>query len=433
MRISMKLKIIKLKANNIYSGILLVLFAISGNISFSQNNNASYIFGHSLVNHSADQSTQNRSNIPDWMYLLAQQADNEYSVDGQFGFLPLQAVPPIFQWGFIDAPNTRTNESNNDFGSWDYDNTIVTLANFIQQTATPSQNAFCDQQYIEDCNQDPNALSSVEAVLRILDYVRQEEPGIDFYIYENWPEFNGTFPPVSQAEEDLEFGAFYDYTREEFHDWWITLQDEVLVERPDANVKLIPVGPILADLFSDNGILANIRATTLYEDAAPHGFPVLYFLTALIHYSVLYGEQPPANFQFPDADLAAPIRIPDMVKNNYTTIVNFIWNSLQGYTFDNGESRVFLSNQVLSVDDLSIHTLKPILYPNPGNGIFNLELPNSTIFPVEVKVINTIGQVIDAVSITDHQSTKFNLDKKGTFFLKIIGDQYSDIVKLIVR
>ncbi|WP_378178297.1 T9SS type A sorting domain-containing protein [Aquimarina sp. SS2-1] len=412
---------------------LLFLFMFFTEGSICQISNSSYIFGHSLVNHSADPSTQNRSNIPDWMYLLAQQAGNGYSVDGQFGFLPLQELPPIYQWGFIDAPNTRTNESNEDFGSWDYDNVIVTLANFIQQTSTPSQNAFCDEPYYYDCNQDPNALSSVEAVLRVLDYARNEESGINFYIYENWPEFNGTFPSVSQEEEDREFGAFYEYTRGEFHDWWITLQDEVLAARPDVDVKLIPVGPILADLFSDNGILGDIPASTLYEDSAPHGYPVVYFLTALIHYSVLYGERPPTNFQFPDADLPAPIRIPDMVKNNYAAIVDFIWNSLQQYTFSTGESRVFLTSQMLSTDDISIQTPKPILYPNPGNGVVNLELPNSTIFPVEVKVINTIGQVIDVVSITDHQSTTFNLDKKGTFFLKIIGDQYSDIVKLIVK
>ncbi|WP_108805204.1 T9SS type A sorting domain-containing protein [Aquimarina sp. Aq107] len=429
----MILKITKLITASYSLKYLFIILAFSFQSAFSQTENKSYFFGHSLVNHSADQSTQNRSNIPDWMFLLAQQAGSDYSVDGQFNFLPLQELPAIYQWGFIDAPSARTNETNNDFGSWDYDNVIVTLANFIQQTSTPSQNAFCDQEYVEDCDEDPNALSSVEAVLRILDYSRDEEPGINFYIYENWPEFNGTFPPVSQTEEEQEFGAFYDYTRGEFHDWWITLQDEVLATRPDANVKLIPVGPILSDLFSDNGILSEIAATTLYEDSAPHGYPVLYFLTALIHYSAIYGEQPPLNFQFPDADLPAPIRIPDIVKNNYPSIVNFIWNSLQEYTFSNGESRVFLENQILSVDDLSIHTPKPIIYPNPGNGVFNLELSDATVFPIDIKIVNTIGQLIDEVSITDHQSANINLDKKGAFFLKIIGDQYSDIVKLIVK
>ncbi|WP_299218440.1 T9SS type A sorting domain-containing protein [uncultured Aquimarina sp.] len=429
----MNLKITKTHLRNIFNSTLTLVLLLCCQVGSSQTNNNSYIFGHSLVNHSANQATQNRSNIPDWMYLLAQQAGNDYSVDGQFGFLPLQQLPPTFQWGFINAPNTRTNEANEDFGSWDYNNVIITLANFIQQTSTPSQNAFCDQQYIEDCNLDPNALSSVEAVVRILDYARTEESGIDFYIYENWPEFNGTFPTVSEEQEAQEFGAYYGYTKGEFHDWWITLQDEVLAARPDSNAKLIPVGPILADLLSDAGILSDIPSNVLYEDGAPHGYPVIYFLTALIHYSVIYGEQPPANFQFPDADLAAPIRIPDTVKNNYTAIVDFIWNSLQTYLFNNGESRVFLPSQVLSVNDITVNIPKPILYPNPGNGIFNLELPNSTIFPVELKVINTIGQVIDVVSITDHQSTKFNLDKKGTFFLKIIGDQYSDIVKLIVK
>lgn len=418
---------------SILESVSLILFMLIGTASFSQQSNNSYIFGHSLVNHSADQATQNRSNIPDWIYLLSQQAGNQYTVDGQFNFLPLQQLPPIFQWGFIDAPNTRTNESNDDFGSWNYDNVIVTLANFIQQTSTPSENAFCDPQYVEDCNEDPNALSSVEAVLRILDYARTEETGIHFYIYENWPEFNGTFPPNSQAQEDQEFGAFYDYTRGDFHDWWITLQDEVLALRPDAEVKLIPTGPILADLFSDQGLLSDISATTLYEDAAPHGYPVLYFLAALVHYSVIYGERPPANFQFPDEALASPIQIPDTVKNNYNAIVDFIWNSLQNYTFDNGDSRVFLENQTLSIEDISTNAQKPILYPNPGNGTFNLELPQTTIFPVEVKIVNTIGQVVDKISIADHQSTNFNLDKKGTFFLKIIGDQYSDIVKIIAR
>ncbi|RZS90599.1 T9SS type A sorting domain-containing protein [Aquimarina brevivitae] len=408
------------------------LFVVT-NTSFAQLSNRSYIFGHSLVNHSADQTTQNRSNIPDWLHLLAEQAGNDYAVDGQFNFLPFQQLPPIYHWSFIDAQRARTDESNTDFGSIDYDNVIVTLANFIQPSSAPSDNAFCDQQYINNCNEDPNALSSVEAVVRILDFARQEEPTIDFYIYENWPEFYGTFPPTSDEEEATEFGAFYDYTRGDFHNWWIDLQDEVLAARPDSNVKLIPVGPILADLFSDTGILADIPAATLYEDAAPHGYPVVYFLTALIHYSVLYGEQPPADFQFPDENLAAPIRIPDLVKNNYNTIVSYIWDRLQDYTFASGESRVFVNDPTLSVDELSLQQEKILLYPNPGSERFMLRVPQNTAFPISLHIVNTLGQLVENISITDPQLTEFRFNKKGTFFVNVQGEQFSDTIKMVVQ
>jgi len=46
-----------------------------------------YIFGHSLVHHVLGASPTIQ-NIPYWLYELSSEGGHEYSIDGQFGFLP---------------------------------------------------------------------------------------------------------------------------------------------------------------------------------------------------------------------------------------------------------------------------------------------------------------------------------------------------------
>jgi hypothetical protein len=119
----------------------------------------------------------------------------------------------------------------------------------------------------------------------------------------------------------------------DFHQWFLDYHDALLSARPGSQIKMIPVGPLLSGLFTQTP-LQGIPLTSLYEDDAPHGQPTLYFLASLVTYSAIYKTQPPANLNIPNT-------VHPLVRDNYTLVINYIWNELQNFDHESGESRVF--------------------------------------------------------------------------------------------
>ena len=285
-----------------------------------------YIFGHSLIVHTPPKypTPSDETTVPHWLHFLAQASGFTYKVDGQYGFLMQHSVmPPRPQWGFKDVEGIWG--ENGDFPSSDYNAVLLTAANFIQyQPAT--------QPYDGD---NPTNTTPVNETLKIIDWVSTSEPGISIYIYENWPDMASYVDDGEDFNPTKEqFAAYNAYTLSSFHTWWLDYHDEVVAQRPNANVKMIPVGPILSNLLT-NTVLSEIPITDLYEDNAPHGKPTLYFLASLITYMSMYEVQPAANFEIPEDTVHATVR------NNYTMIVNYIWKELQNFNFDSGQSRVW--------------------------------------------------------------------------------------------
>ncbi|MFK7802210.1 MAG: T9SS C-terminal target domain-containing protein [Anaerolineae bacterium] len=266
-----------------------------------------FIFGHSLIVHATD---SDETTVPHWVHAFAQEAGYTYAVDGQYGFLPQHAnLPPNAQWGFAGVPGVWDAESGEEFSEVDFTTILLTAGNFIQyQPATVPYDG-----------DNPDNTTPLGATLDIIDWVIEQEPGIDIYIYENWPDMapylsNG-FPPTAE-----EFAAYNAYVENDFHAWWVDYLDEITKARPDANVKMIPVGPIITTLLTESE-LNQIPITELYEDDAPHGEPTLYFLAGLITYMDIYGEKAPADFEIPST-------VHPLVQNNYTDVVDDIWNEL---------------------------------------------------------------------------------------------------------
>jgi len=285
----------------------------------SSTNLKTYFFGHSLVNHSIPilPTNSNETSIPHWLALLSVEAGYGFTADGQYGFLGNHAqLPPIDQWGFdMVASGWNGSFIDSNFGA-----VILTAANFIQyQPATEPYYG--------------STVTPLDHTLAIVDYVRQQAPDAAFYIYENWPDMGGFANPFPPTEQSLQ--GYHDYTQNGFHDWWLDYQDLVNAARPNANVKMMPVGPILAKLLTDtNLLLRNIPVTDLYEDDAPHGRPTIYLLAALVHYMVLHQELAPQTYVIPDT-------IHPIVRDQYSQIIDYIWNELQLFTDDNGNSRIW--------------------------------------------------------------------------------------------
>ncbi len=284
-----------------------------------------YIFGHSLLDHRPpiDPVTPDETTVPHWMYLLAEHSGHTYGATGQYGFLRSHAnLPPGPQWGYAEVPGVWDTDFQPLFGQANLYNVIITAANFVQNL--PPTVPYDDG--IED------GLTPVSATETIVDWLgTQEDDSLNIFIYENWPEM-GSFLANGWPATEAEYDSYNTYLRGDFHSWWIDYYNALTTTRPNANIKMIPVGPIIADL--SDGLLSNIPVAEYYEDADPHGRPNIYFLAGLITYMAIYEEMAPLDFQIPSS-------ISTEISSNFSAVVNFIWTELNNFTDADGNNIVF--------------------------------------------------------------------------------------------
>ena len=281
----------------------------------------SYFFGHSLMYHTAtDYPNKNHLAMPYWVGQLAGANGQTLLATGEFRTANYQ-LPPQASWVF-DGVDPGW---GGDFASSDYDTVVYTEQNFVQDV--PPDTVYFDG------SGDP-----IGSVLRVLDYARTQEPGINFYIYQSWPDGEiimpnydppngGNVMPTAQ-----QVATYYEMALGVDHAWWLELQDEVSAIR--SNVKMVPLGFILCRLLTEMPDLAAIPFEDLYEDNAPHGRPTIYFLAGMIQYAAMYQQRPPAGF-------AVPAVINSAVDDNYDAIAAFIWDELNSFNFPDGSSRVW--------------------------------------------------------------------------------------------
>lgn len=279
-----------------------------------------YIFGHSLIVHDPPliPTPSDETSVPHWMASLATTSNFDYAVAGQYGFLQQHDdLPPISQWGF-DSVESAWDSDIESFSDANFNTVLLTPANFIQYQAS-------------DVNYYNGNVSPVEATLTINDWVRDQEPGIIFYIYENWPDM----APYIDGElpTEAELAAYHAITQEEFHAWWIDYHDHLVAARPEDKIRMIPVGPIIGKILSETELI-NIPITELYEDDAPHGRPTIYFLAGLITYMAMYGLEAPSDYQIPNT-------VHELVSDHYEEVVDLVWEELNEFNFENGSSRVW--------------------------------------------------------------------------------------------
>lgn len=286
-----------------------------------------YIFGHSLIDHRPpiNPTPSDETTVPHWLYLLSQEAGRSFQAAGQYGFLTSHDnLPPQAQWGYDIVPGAW-DQDNESFADADLYTVLITAANFIQYQAP-------DLAY-----EDPNNTAGdtpISATITIVDWLKtQEDDSLTIYLYENWPDMAGFLSNGWPASAN-EFANYNNYLNGDFHQWWIDYHDALILARPNDDIKMIPVGPIIADLLG--GLLSEIPLESLYEDDAPHGRPSIYFLASLITYMATNEEKAPSTF-------SVPAIIDQAVSENYQEVINFIWAELNSFTDHEGNSRVFIN------------------------------------------------------------------------------------------
>ncbi|MFK7978175.1 MAG: hypothetical protein AB8C02_18725 [Halioglobus sp.] len=275
-----------------------------------------YVMGHSLWQHASfDYHTG------EWLARFADHANKQSTWTGRFGQLDQHSgALPIDTHNEVDAafgypsstPVVDAWTPGNSWNSVGFDHVVTMPWNFAQ-TDTPF-------------NGTPDPLSYA---LNVVDFWMANAPTARRLILEHWPE-TSMVPgvPGSPNLSNSQWRSYWEFTRDEYHIWFTGFEDAIATARPTADISMIPVGPVLADLFLDESYMANVPSTNYFEDDAPHGLPALYFLSALVWYQQLYGVPVAPTYSIPTT---LPVDIPNEVRNNFSAILAFIDSRLHYY------------------------------------------------------------------------------------------------------
>jgi len=235
---------------------------------------------------------------------LAQANSKGHGGTGQFGQLSYHSIPPVAQIGY--STNTFDPWPSGSFVETGFSHVLVMPSNFEQTYLSPAE-------YMPDTS-------------RVINYVMDNLPNTEVIIYEHWPE-----PPLSGSVAnganltDSEWLNYRNYTSGGYHEWFVEWQNEIIDDYPQTNVRMIPIGPVLADLISSEAYMSSVAYTDLYEDDAPHGSRTTYFLSALLLYRTLYLEWPSTEYSPPSGMIVSE------VTENLAEIIDFMEQRLNFY------------------------------------------------------------------------------------------------------
>jgi len=377
-----------------------------------QKNVRTFIFGNSLINHEFQTipTLNEETSVPYWFQELAESEGYTYAVGGQYGFLPQHAnLPPISQWGFSNVEGAWESDYE-PFSEADFTNVLITPGNFIQ-FQSPSENYPYEN------------VSPLSSTVEIFDWCIEQEPLLNFYIYENWPDMAGFlsngFPP-----NETEWQSYNTCLNGEFHDWFVEYYDLVRSSFPNSCVRIIPVGTAISKLLQQ-APFNQIPITELYEDDAPHGRATTYFLASIITYMAMYEEAPSASYQV--EDIIHPI-----IRNNYADVVDIMWSYLRSYNNENGISDVFCNAPIMTSIETDIYKAEVELIPNPVSDILQVK-GNISIFRIEILGIDGKRYFMDNCKDSKSCSLDINNLPHGLYVMNVFdsGSQLMSSHKFI--
>ncbi|WP_235295155.1 hypothetical protein [Portibacter lacus] len=285
--------------------------------SYAQTTVESHMLGHSLMDHS---SPTQQTKIAYWIHQFATEAGHTYESTGQFGSIwDFANFNPQSNWGSPGIPSSWDSSSET-FAAANLNNFMFTVFNYVQDLPP-------DEVYYTLPS------SVLTASERLIDSIHNYQPGDDIFIYENWPDMAPFTAETPFEPTAAEYTAYNTYLLGDFHDWWIDLHDLVITSHPADQVKMIPVGPVIAELMN-SAPYDTITVNLLYEDNAPHGRESIYFLAGLATYMGIFGEKAPNTYTVPSS-------IHPLISANYSAIIDEFWDYFIAFNDANGNNRVF--------------------------------------------------------------------------------------------
>ncbi len=273
-----------------------------------------YTFNHSLWQDNA----ATNATTGYWVGELASASGTSYAWNGQFGQLDYHTdgyydnpnLGPTPQLGSDNSADVYPSETTH-FRDITIDNVIIMPPNFIQG------------------NSDIVAPEDIGYAQEVIDYIRDESPGggqqsgAVVYIYEHWQEASGY--PLSPSE----WTSYHGVTTGSYHQWFLNYQNALIASRPSVDFRMIPVGPIMAEILQNPALLASsLSFSDMYRDEAPHGWPNADFLAGLITYQAMYGQMANENYVPP---VNSTYGVNAAISSDFSALNQFVWQRLNFY------------------------------------------------------------------------------------------------------
>ena len=265
-----------------------------------------YVFGHSLYtwDYGGEPGSYPESSTGYWLASMADYAGLEAGGTGQYGQLDYHALPPGAQYGY--TTNTFDPWPSGTFAEQNFTHVLVMPSNFEQTYLTPSE--------------------YMPRTRRVLDYILAQAPNTTIVLYEHWPETNLAGNVANGAALTAqEWDTYNSYTLGEYHQWFLEWQNLIVAAYPNANIKMVPIGPVITQLLENTSYLSSLSFTDLYADDAPHGTRTTYLLAAVIIYRALYGVNPSDTY-IPSSTQVAPELV-----NNFANLLRDVETWLTYY------------------------------------------------------------------------------------------------------
>ncbi|MFT6103272.1 MAG: hypothetical protein ACJA2B_001723 [Candidatus Endobugula sp.] len=270
------------------------------------NNVSQYTFNHSLWNHVSGINTNTVTGY--WVGEFALSSATTYAWNGQYGQLDYHSLPPSPQLSSGNSADVYPSE-NTEFSDLDLDNILIMPPNFGQNS---------------DITASPQHIAHAQ---RVIDWVVSDQmdeggqSGIPIYIYEHWQEApNNTAYPLNATQ----WSQYHAVTTGTYHQWFLDYQNQLASLYPGVDFRMIPVGPVIADILQSSLQASDFEFADLYEDNDPHGTTDLYFLAGLVTYQAMYGQPVNANY-------TPPSTIDTRIANDFTALNDFVWQRLNHY------------------------------------------------------------------------------------------------------
>jgi hypothetical protein len=272
-----------------------------------------YAHFNSLHNHAAGQANAS-TNVGNWIARLVAQApagSKTYTLGAEFGFFNQWSLPPRSRVQHAEASSPHVDPFSS---SWNRAQNVDVVEfvpdNFDGYGFDPAANT--------------NMGASYQTVLlSLIDQWQANAPNPSrrYAVYAGWPQLNGYGAGSVGALSAPQIANWIGFGLGAYQTWMELLVSRLRAARPGLDIRLHNVSRSVLIAYRDS-VVRTIPATTLFEDLAPHGRSSWYFLAAVADYIALYGEKPPANFNFNAAWGVSPV-----ITANYQAIVDVIWSA----------------------------------------------------------------------------------------------------------
>ena len=221
-----------------------------------------FIFGHSLATFDDPEGASTQwTRMGEWLGEFASASGTDSTAGGKFGQLanfnsnwttygpPTDGTETLSDIQYTYPANTQPFMPDGTFAGSDFDYVMIMASNFGWLDQSPTGDRLTE-------------------ALALIDNIIGEEPDTTIVVYCHWPDVPLVASRIGGIVDDenltpAEAAGYWALTRDDtgtdgYLKWHIDWFDAITAARPNVNIQMIPVGPIIGDLLENESYLSTV-------------------------------------------------------------------------------------------------------------------------------------------------------------------------------